>query len=213
MTVAALYVDPTGVYAGLPDIELWDEARDARLYAGPWPVVAHPPCKSWSQMGNCRPEVVAAGDGGTFHAALEAVERFGGVLEHPALSRAWRAFAIPRPPSHGWTRSLWPHRIGWTTSVDQAAYGHPCHKETWLYYVGGTGLFAPGSPPDLDWHRVATGRNVANDGGGGRDQRSRTPVAFRDLLIEMARSVRVPSLADRRELVETARESRRGDFL
>jgi hypothetical protein len=54
--VAALYVDPAGVYAGLDDVDLWDEKRDARLYAGPWSVVAHPPCKSWSIMGQCRPE-------------------------------------------------------------------------------------------------------------------------------------------------------------
>jgi hypothetical protein len=192
--IAALFVDPRGAYSNLPGVDTWDEERDARLYDGPCPVVAHPPCKSWSLMGNCRPEVVARGDGGTFKAALEAVEEFGGVLEHPAHSRAWRAFGIPKPPSHGWERGLFHDRIGWTTSVDQAAYGHPCHKETWLYFVGGVGAAAPGKPPLLDWRRIDTGRRVAQDGGGGRDQRSRTPEAFRDLLISMARSVRYPLL-------------------
>lgn len=187
--VAALFVEKGGVYYGLEGVDPWDEERDARQYDGPWPVVAHPPCKSWSIMGQCRPETVAAGDGGTFRAALEAVERYGGVLEHPALTRAWKAFGIPRPPSSGWTRSLWPDRIGWTTSIDQAAYGHPCHKETWLYFVGGVGPYAPGEPPELDWRRLNKGRAVADDGGGGRDQRSRTPLAFRDVLISMARSV------------------------
>ncbi|MCR4339126.1 MAG: hypothetical protein NUW01_04470 [Gemmatimonadaceae bacterium] len=193
--VAALFVAKDGTYFGLEGIDPWDEERDARLYAGPWPVVAHPPCKSWSHMGNCRPDTVARGDGGTFTAALAAVERFGGVLEHPALSRAWRAFGIPRPPEYGWERSLWPDRIGWTTSVDQAAYGHPCHKETWLYFVGGVGKYAPGTPPTLDWRRIETGRRVAQDGGGGRDQRSRTPEAVRDVLLEMARTVSPPVAA------------------
>ena len=46
--IAALYVETNGVYYGLPDVDPWDEQRDARLYAGPWPVVAHPPCAKWS---------------------------------------------------------------------------------------------------------------------------------------------------------------------
>jgi hypothetical protein len=43
MTVAALYVEKEGVYANLPGVDVWDETRDARLYAGPYPVVATPP--------------------------------------------------------------------------------------------------------------------------------------------------------------------------
>lgn len=44
-TVAALFVETGGGYFGLPDVEAWDEPRDARMYAGPHPVVAHPPCQ------------------------------------------------------------------------------------------------------------------------------------------------------------------------
>ena len=36
MTIAALYVETDGCYFGLPGVDPWDEARDARLYAGPW---------------------------------------------------------------------------------------------------------------------------------------------------------------------------------
>ena len=49
-TVAALYVETNGSYFGLPGVDPWDEPRDARLYAGPHPVVAHPPCQRWGQM-------------------------------------------------------------------------------------------------------------------------------------------------------------------
>ena len=53
-TVAALYVESDGPYAGLDGVDVWDEARDARTYAGPYPVVAHPPCARWSVAANCR---------------------------------------------------------------------------------------------------------------------------------------------------------------
>ena len=181
MRIAALYVDPNGVYSGLSDVDVWDEARDARLYDGPWPVVAHPPCKSWSIMGQCRPEIVRGDDDGCFEAALATVRRFGGVLEHPAYSYAWRVFHLPHPPAAGWTTSL--NDPGWTCHVDQAHYGHPANKRTWLYFVGP-------APTALIWGRAPdTGRTVRNDGGGGRDQRSVTPPAFRDALLSMARSV------------------------
>ncbi len=32
MMIAALFVDPTGTYSEVDEIDIWDEARDARLY-------------------------------------------------------------------------------------------------------------------------------------------------------------------------------------
>jgi hypothetical protein len=188
MVVAALYVDPKGIYSGLPDVEAWGEDEDARLYDGPWPVVAHPPCKSWSIMGQCRPEIVRGADGGCFNLALYAVRKWGGVLEHPAHSHAWARFSLPRPPHEGWARSITDE--GWVCEVDQFRYGHRANKRTWLYYVGNT------PPPMLAWGRGARSPvTVRNDGGGGRDQRSKTPPEFRDLLLDMARLSRVAAAA------------------
>lgn len=48
--IAALYVQTGGCYFGLPGVDPWDEARDARKYAGPYPVVAHPPCQRWGKF-------------------------------------------------------------------------------------------------------------------------------------------------------------------
>ena len=78
--VAALFVQTNGVYYGLPDVDPWDQRRDARLYDGPHPVVAHPPCSRWCRLaglvearwGHKRGE-----DGGCFAAALAAVRRWG----------------------------------------------------------------------------------------------------------------------------------------
>ena len=78
MRAAALYVQTDGCYTGLPDVDAWPEHRDARLYAGPLPVVAHPPCQLWGAMAavnysrwggeHNRP----GNDGGCFAAALAA---------------------------------------------------------------------------------------------------------------------------------------------
>ncbi len=170
-TVAALYVDPNGVYSGLPGVEVWDEARDARRYAGPWPVVAHPPCNRWVSYGDRSKRGL---DGGCFEAALAAVRKFGGVLEQPARSQAWAAFGLPRPAPLGWVARLAEH--GWAAEVDQHAYGFPTRKATWLYCVGVPGelLTAPIAARGCEtlWST----------------ERSKTPIAFRDVLLEMARS-------------------------
>lgn len=196
--IAALFVEKGGAYFDLPDVDPWDEDRDARLYAGPWPVVAHPPCARWSVLW---PLVKAAcglepgEDGGCFDAALRAVRTYGGVLEHPALTLAWKRYGLPRPSPGGWTSSMFDP--GYTTEVSQAAYGHRARKRTWLYYVGP-------DPPALKWNEPATaakvsgfkhlstGAYVADESRRVRTKEaSATPPEFRDVLLDMARSVAI----------------------
>ncbi len=191
-TIAALYVDPKGPYVGLPGVEVWDEARDARLYAGPHPVVAHPPCSRWCQLAGIvekRYGYKRGEDGGCFKAALAAVRRFGGVLEHPAKTHAWRAFDLPRPTAVGWARTFCG---GFVCSVEQGHYGHPARKATWLYAFGVPHL------PSLRWGPSEAEAVVSwckNHGGGdgpriGKRAASATPPAFRDVLLEIARLAR-----------------------
>jgi hypothetical protein len=178
--VAALYVETNGVYYGLPGVDPWDEERDARLYAGPWPVVAHPPCNRWSIMAACR-GYRDGQDGGCFRAALHAVRQFGGVLEHPRHTLAWSTFGLPQASRDGWTQAIGDP--GWTTEVDQHIYGNRFRKPTWLYYCGN----AP--PPALQWRMAGSDAlGLHNYHGWGNGQRSRTPEAFRDVLLQMARS-------------------------
>ena len=192
--IAALYVQTGGAYYGLPGVDPWDEARDARLYAGPWPVVAHPPCSTWCQIAHvnqARYGHPVGADGGCFAAALAAVRRYGGVLEHPAFSYAWSAFGLPRPARGAWLWDVFDG--GWVAQVNQRAYGHPARKATWLYYVGES------APPHLDWSDplpVATCSWLSNHGGGDLPRLSKkaaaaTPPAFRDLLLGIARTARV----------------------
>lgn len=62
--VAALYVVKGGCYFGLPGVDPWDEERDARRYAGPYPVVAHPPCERWGRYWSGGSEREGAQDKG-----------------------------------------------------------------------------------------------------------------------------------------------------
>lgn len=49
--VSALYIDRKGPYPLILGADkCWDELRDARLYTGPDPVIAHPPCGPWGQL-------------------------------------------------------------------------------------------------------------------------------------------------------------------
>lgn len=209
MEIAALYVDPAGCYVGIPGVDTWDEARDARRYQGPYPVVAHPPCQRWGRFwhgSTRRPHQFRMGeDGGCFAAALTAVRNHGGVLEHPADSHAWAWFGLKAPTRHaGWSRA--DSLGGWTCYVEQGHYGHLARKPTWLYAVG-TDL------PALLWHRgeqrlhpVALERYgyekarrigmLAMVGGKNKTAiRNATPPAFRDALLSMARSVSSKELA------------------
>ena len=197
--IAALYVETGGAYYGIPDVDPWDEARDARKYGGPHPVIAHPPCARWCalagfvehQYGYKRGE-----DGGCFAAALAALRAWGGVLEHPAYSAAWAAHGLIAPPrSGGWVGAglLDP---GWTCHVEQVHYGHEARKATWLYAVGA-------DLPSLRWGRGrgtavvsrmhVTGARMRTSprlGGQGDPRAKATPPAFREILIAMARSAR-----------------------
>lgn len=200
-TVAALYVEPKGCYVGAPGVDPWDEARDARTYAGPHPVVAHPPCQRWGRFwhGSTRkPHQYRLGeDGGCFAAALTAVRNYGGVLEHPADSKAWAFFGIRQPKrGEGWVSA---DSYGCMTCyVEQGHYGHASRKPTWL-------LANAPNLPELnwgcgeqrlpDWMIERYGYEKARRIGvvamvGGKNKtaiRNATPEPFRDFLLSIAR--------------------------
>lgn len=194
--VASLFVETGGTYFGLPHVDPWDKGRDARLYRGSAPVVAHPPCQLWGSMAfvnharwggeHNRP----GNDGGCFESALRSVQRWGGVLEHPAKSRAWNAYGLTQPVAVGWQRCL---TGGWVCEVWQSAYGHRANKATWLYYFGNA------LPPELRWDRpVGTHQVGFHDQRGparnkptlSKKEANATPTEFRDALIALAKAAR-----------------------
>ena len=195
--IAALYVQKGGIYYGLQGVDPWDAERDARTYAGPWPVVAHPPCNRWCRFATGIEKThgyKVGDDAGCFEAALDAVRTYGGVLEHPAGSLAWDRFELPKPQStQGWTSDL--TGIGASCYIEQGRYGHPMRKATWLY-AWGVEL------PSLRWGRQIDSELQKFKWGHRADktpqdrnrprcdsEHSKTTAEFRDVLIGMARGV------------------------
>lgn len=194
--IQALYIDARGPYpALLGAANCWDASRDARGYAGPDPVIAHPPCGPWSSRG-----AVSANYEGSEHdcapRAIDQVRRFGGVLEHPAHSLLWKRLGLPKPgaPSDRWR--------GFTVEVTQVEWGHVARKPTWLYVVG----VSPKTVERLIAERPFPGREPTHWLSGFREhsrrkqtgaavppgikvcsaqQRRRTPIAFAEFLIAL----------------------------
>jgi len=201
--IAALYVQKGGCYYGLPGVDPWDAERDARTYPGDAPVVAHPPCQLWTRFAHVnfarwggehnRP----GNDAGCFAAALASVRKWGGVLEHPAFSDAWKAHQLVRPHKTAGWREAGPGE--WVCEVWQSAYGHKARKRTWLLYCGGQ------KPRELNWDRPEAEYQIGFHDQRGKERNkptisgkaaSATPIEFRDALILLARSVRQPCLAN-----------------
>ncbi len=183
MTVAALYIDSRGPYPAMPDVDCWDAERDARKYAGPHPVVAHPPCGPWGQLAH----LCTKQDPALAPLAVEQVRRWGGVLEHPSHSRLWRALELPRPGEL-------PIGNLWSLEVEQVRWGHPARKRTWLLFCR-VPRSAPGElpPPREPTHwcsalgkdrwKAAQGRGIKV---ASAQIRRRTPPAFARWLVDLA---------------------------
>lgn len=194
--IAALFVQKNGTYFGLPNVDPWDESRDAMKYEGPFPVIAHPPCARWCQLAGlveARWGYKQGEDGGCFASALASVRKWGGVLEHPAFTKAFPAYGLPAPKrGAGWQRTPCG---GWVCHVEQGRYGHPARKATWLYAFNT-------ARPELDWKSVNANESQALVSRCGNktkvgDKRRRltskeasaTPEAFKAVLITLAESV------------------------
>jgi hypothetical protein len=148
-------------------------------------------------------------DGGCFAAALRAVNKWGGVIEHPADSLAWAAHDIQTPPrSGGWICAEDISRTtltAWTCCVYQGHYGHESGKATWLYVAG----VRCEDLPALKWGKTEQripqwmidrfGYEKARRYGvvsmiGAMNKtaiRNATPEPFRDLLISIARKASI----------------------
>jgi hypothetical protein len=189
--IAALFVQKNGCYKNDELIDAWDIDRDARLYEGSNPVVAHPPCQLWGALAFVNfkrwggEHNIPENDGGCFESAFNSVNRCGGVLEHPAKTRAWAKYGLNKPTKEGWSKS----GDGWVCEVWQSAYGHRANKATWLYYKGKV------PPFELNWERIKGTHQIgfhdqrgkeANKPTLNKKEANATPIDFKNELIKLA---------------------------
>lgn len=186
--VAVLFARADSNYKALPGVDVWDAQRDARNWPGGCPIVAHPPCRSWSVLKHfAKPQ---DGERDLAPWAVEQVRKWGGVLEHPKGSALWKHCGLPAPGE----RDPWG---GWTKPVLQMWWGHRAEKPTLLYIVG----VQPRDIPELPFAmgeapRVLFNKRGLRAGMPGfrtectREEREHTPPAMAEWLVDVARRTR-----------------------
>jgi hypothetical protein len=179
--VAVLFARRDSIYKTMPECDVYDTERNALTYPGGLPVIAHPPCRAWGRLrtfANPHP-----GEKELALWAVAQVQRWGGVLEHPAGSTLWDAADLPsigRTDEHG----------GITLPVLQYWWGHRAEKPTWLYVVGCPRPLMPLIPLKMgEASHVVQSRKSTRDGGRPhipKAEREHTPVELARWLVELA---------------------------
>lgn len=188
-TVAVLCARRDSIYKTMPGLDVYDAERDARSYVGPAPIIGHPPCRGWGRLrGLAKP---APGELDLGRWVFDQARQFGGVIEHPAFSTLWTDRNAPRPG-----RTIPRDSFGgWTLQLPQYWFGHKASKETWLYVVG----VEPGAIPAIPL-RFGEPEYVVSSSLRGpnarrkeltKSDRERTPPAFAEWLVDLARSAHV----------------------
>lgn len=186
-TVAVLFARADSNYKQLTGCDVYDIERDARTWQGGAPVVAHPPCRAWGllrQFAKPRPDERALAI-----LAVAHVRRWGGVLEHPALSTLWDHEGMPKP-------NEFPDEFGgFTVEVDQFHWGHKAQKRTWLYIVGIRQLPAMPRRTGRPTHYIKPPRNGEGFKIVTKSDREHTPPDLCRWLVDLARMVDVEERA------------------
>ena len=112
--LAVLFCHKDTEYAGLPGVHLWYRERNALLYPGPFPIIAHPPCAAFGRFKkrSTQPALPSI-------LCVHLAELYGGVIEQPATSCLFRLCAPP----------------GFIETIRQSAFGYPTEKLTHLFWV------------------------------------------------------------------------------
>ncbi len=187
--IAVLFARADSIYKQLPGCDVWDVERNALLWPGGCPVIAHPPCRAWGRLRGLAHIIEEEKALGPW--AIEQVRRYGGVLEHPQGSTLWPHCKMPKSgqrDSYG----------GWTLPIHQFWLGHRAEKRTWLYIVGIEPADIPVLPLVLGEAPCTistTHRNYRTKPETTKAEREHTPRPLAEYLVELARRTRMEVFA------------------
>jgi hypothetical protein len=177
--IAVLCCHQNSIYHTMPGLDCYDISRDVRTFAGGVPVVAHPPCRSWSAF--CRHQAKPLlGEKELGPLCVDWLRECGGVLEHPAHSTLWDYCKLPKPGE--------PERDGlYSLAVQQSWWGDSLAKNTWLLFSKVERDRLPEIPFTLRYsHGDRRTWQLMS-----KKQRAATPAAFAEWLVEVARMVEI----------------------
>jgi hypothetical protein len=177
--VSVLFARRDSIYKTL-NCDVWDIDRDALKWLGGNAVVAHPPCRMWGRLRAFAKPVEGEREMALW--AVEQVQTFGGVLEHPASSTLWPAKGLPKPGERD-------RFGGFTLWVSQWWFGHRADKPTWLYIVGCEPEDLPPIPYKMGepTHVIQSRKRENYRPHVSKAEREHTPLALAEWLLEVAR--------------------------
>lgn len=173
MKIAILCADDDSNYYKLndPDLIIYNRERDAWTFTGTEPVICHAPCHQWSKMRafsrfNMSEKMLA------YH-CWEAVNRNGGIFEHPVGSSFFNAVHADM------TKVI---------SVNQHWWGFPARKPTLLYFNKCSHLSFPLSFSCVEFMLgTSKGKARGKTPEMNKAERSRMPIEFCKYLVDSIR--------------------------
>lgn len=179
--VSALFVRSDSIYKKL-GVDCWDIGRDAKNFAGPGPVICHPPCRTWGILKQFSKGSADEHELAFF--ALDVVRKNGGVLEHPSGSNLWLECNLPLG------KNIDRYK-GFTLSINQHWFGHKARKKTLLYICGINQKDVPAYP--LNFDAVTHVLGPAKHGLGKKEltkaDRERTPELLAKWLVQICQLI------------------------
>jgi hypothetical protein len=166
-------------YKNYPNLEVFDADRNALSCKDETASIYHPPCRAWGQLKHfAKPR---PGERKLAIWSLLRINKFGGVLEHPANSELFKKYYLLM-------------NKGFVLDLEQVWFGHKARKPTKLYIVGIDRSELPhfkkiATEPthQITWLRGKTKNGLKQRRLPGLEKKDRegTPPLFADYLIKI----------------------------